>query len=90
MQRLMRMMNKDETAPEKIMEINPDHPLARNLVTIYGADPKDPFIDQATEQLYESALLLEGYLADPHKMVGRINAILEQASGWYAGLKKGS
>lgn len=90
MQRLMRMMNKDESAPEKIMELNPDHALTRNLIAIYGADPKDPFIAQATEQLYESALLLEGYLSDPHKMVGRINSILEQASGWYAGLKKGS
>jgi molecular chaperone HtpG len=89
MQRIMRLMHKDESLPEKIMEVNPDHPLTRNLIAIFGADKADPFIAQATEQLYESALLLEGYLSDPHKMVGRINAILEQASGWYAGLKKG-
>jgi len=90
MQRIMRMMAKDESVPDKIMEVNPDHPLTRNLLSIYAADPEDAFIVQATEQLYESALLLEGYLSDPHKMVGRINAILEQASGWYAGLKKGT
>ncbi|WP_243358383.1 molecular chaperone HtpG [Fundidesulfovibrio terrae] len=89
MQRIMRMMSKDETIPDKIMEVNPDHPLTRNLLAIYGADHADAFIAQATEQLYESALLLEGYLSDPHKMVGRINAILEKASGWYAGLKAG-
>ena len=88
MQRIMRLMQKDETIPDKIMEVNPDHPLTRNLLTIFAADPADPFIAQATEQLYESALLLEGYLSDPHKMVGRINSILEKASGWYAGLKK--
>ena len=90
MQRMMRLMQKDESVPDKIMEVNPDHALTRNLIAIYGADPADPFIAQATEQMYESALLLEGYLSDPHKMVGRINAILEQASGWYAGLKKGA
>lgn len=90
MQRIMRMMQKDESVPDKIMEVNPGHPLTRNLLAIYGADANDPFIAQATEQMYESALLLEGYLSDPHKMVGRINAILEQASGWYAGLKKGN
>ncbi|MBI4805654.1 MAG: molecular chaperone HtpG [Desulfovibrio sp.] len=90
MQRIMRMMQKDESVPDKIMEVNPGHPLTRNLIAIYGADAADPFIVQATEQMYESALLLEGYLSDPHKMVGRINAILEQASGWYAGLKKGN
>jgi len=90
MQRIMRMMQKDESVPDKIMEVNPGHPLTRNLLAIFGADAADPFIAQATEQMYESALLLEGYLSDPHKMVGRINAILEQASGWYAGLKKGN
>jgi len=89
MQRIMRLMAKDESVPDKIMELNPDHPLVRNLITIYGADADDPFVGQAAEQLYESALLLEGYLSDPHRMVARVNAILEQASGWYAGLKKG-
>ena len=88
MQKIMRLMSKDESIPVKIMEVNPDHPLTRNLLTIHEADAADPFIEKATMQLYESALLLEGYLSDPHKMVGRINAILEQASGWYAGLKK--
>jgi len=89
MQRIMRLMHKDESLPDKIMEVNPNHPLIRNLLAIQDADPADPFIAQAAEQLYESALLLEGYLADPHKMVARVNAILEQASGWYAGLKQG-
>lgn len=90
MQRMMRMMTKDESVPDKIMEINPDHALTRNLVTIFAVDPADPFITETAEQLYESALLLEGYLSDPHKMVERITKILEQASGWYAGVKKGS
>ncbi len=89
MQRIMRLMAKDESVPDKIMEINPDHALIRNLLAIHAADAADPFVGQATEQLYESALLMEGYLADPHKMVARINTILEQASGWYAGLKRG-
>jgi len=84
MQRIMRLMQKDESIPDKIMEVNPDHPLTRNLLTIFTADPNDPFITQATEQLFESALLLEGYLSDPHAMVKRVNAILEQASGWHA------
>jgi len=84
MQRIMRLMRKDETIPDKIMEVNPGHLLTRNLLAIFTADPDDPFIVQATEQLFESALLLEGYLADPHAMVRRVNAILEEASGWHA------
>jgi molecular chaperone HtpG len=35
------------------------------------------------EQLYESALLMDGYLADPHKMVNRLNKLMEDSSAWY-------
>ena len=38
----------------------------------------------AVEQLYDSALLLDGYLADPHQMVARINDLLADASALHA------
>ncbi len=77
-------MNKDASIPQKILEINKDHKLIRNLLSIYKKNAKDSFISETTEQLYESSLLLEGYLNDPHKMVGRINQLLEQASQLYS------
>ncbi|MEF2144598.1 MAG: molecular chaperone HtpG [Desulfovibrionaceae bacterium] len=83
MDKIMRVMTKDTSIPQKALEVNPDHPLVRNLIAIYEKDRKDPFIDQAAEQLYESALLLEGYLTDPHALVGRIQNLLADASGWY-------
>jgi molecular chaperone HtpG len=88
MEKLMRVMNKDESVPRKVLEINPDHPLTRNLLRLYRADADDRLLAQATEQLYESALLLEGYLRDPHALVGRVNSLLEQATGWYAEVRK--
>lgn len=90
MQRIIKAMSKDESVPDKIMEINPDSPLIRNLMAIHAANPADPFLAQATEQLFESALLLEGYLFDPHRMVGRINAILERASVRHAETGQGN
>ncbi len=83
MHKMMQMMNKDLTPPQKVMEINKDHPLTRNLLKIYKHDPRDPFIDNAVQQMYESALLLEGYLTDPHTLVNRVNSLLEQSSGWH-------
>ncbi|WP_018124294.1 molecular chaperone HtpG [Desulfovibrio oxyclinae] len=83
MDKVMRHIQKDTSIPAKVMEINPDHPLTRNLIRIYEADAQDPFVEQAARQLYESALLLEGYLQDPHALVGRIQSLLTQASGWY-------
>ena len=83
MHKMMQMMNKDMTPPQKAMEINKDHPLTRNLLKIYKKDPRDPFIENAAQQMFESALLLEGYLTDPHTLVNRINDLLEQSSGWH-------
>jgi molecular chaperone HtpG len=84
----MRVMSKDTSIPKKILEINPDHALIRNMLTILEKDENDPFIDQAANQLYESALLLEGYLTDPHALVGRVQDLLTKSSGWYVASEK--
>lgn len=83
MDKIMRVMSKDSSIPKKVLEVNPDHPLVRNLLTIMERDENDPFIEQAANQLYESALLLEGYLTDPHALVGRVQDLLTKSSGWY-------
>jgi len=31
--------------------------------------------------------LLEGYLTDPHRLVNRMNKMLEQSSGWHPAVK---
>jgi molecular chaperone HtpG len=83
MQKMMHIMNKDLSVPEKIFEVNKDHKLMRNLLVIYKKDPKDPFITETVDQLYESALLLEGYLTDPHTLVNRVQEILVKSSSWH-------
>jgi len=80
MQKIMRLVTKDASIPKKALEINRDHALIRNLLSIYRRDAADPFLGRAVEQLYDSALLLDGYLADPHQMVARINDLLADAS----------
>ncbi len=82
MDKIMRVISKDASIPTKTMEINPDHGLIRSLVKIHARNPEDPFVRQAVEQLYESSLLLEGYLSDPHALVGRIQDLLTKAGEW--------
>jgi molecular chaperone HtpG len=84
MQKIMRLVTKDTSIPKKALELNRDHALIRNLLSIYRRDAADPFIGRAVEQLYDSALLLDGYLADPHQMVARINDLLSDASALHA------
>ncbi len=88
MQKILQVMNKDTSIPKRLMEINKDSKLIRNLLKVFKADNNDPYIESVTEQLYESALLLEGYLADPHKLVNQINKLLEDSSDWYTNLKE--
>ncbi len=88
MQKMMRMMNKDMEIPKKVFEINRDHKLIRNLLKVFKADRHDEYITNVVEELFESALLLEGDLMDPHKLVSKINQMLEQSSDWYTEVKK--
>ncbi|MEN8192613.1 MAG: molecular chaperone HtpG [Bacteroidota bacterium] len=88
MQKMMNMMaNKDEI-PQKTIEVNKDHKLIRNLLKVFKSDPNDKYIAEVTEQLYDTSLLLEGYLSDPHKLVNRVNSMLEESSNWYTEVKK--
>lgn len=87
MQKILKMTNQNIGTQKKIMEINKDNKLIRNLIEVFKKDSNDPLIANATEQLYESALLLEGNLDDPHKLVKRINELLENSSEWYLGKK---
>ncbi|TVM18684.1 molecular chaperone HtpG [Oceanidesulfovibrio indonesiensis] len=87
MQKIMRTLNKETDPPKKTLELNPDHPLLRNLLAVYKKDPQDAYLITAVEQLFESSLLMDGYLSDPHAMVERINSLLEKSSGWYLEVK---
>ena len=83
MHKIMQLVTKDTSIPKKIFEINQDHKLVRNLLSVFAKNEKDEFVATIVEQLYESALLMDGYLADPHKMVSRLNKLMEDSSAWY-------
>jgi len=88
MQKLMKLANQNLGEQKKIFEVNKDHKLVRNLLTVFKKSSNDNYIKNVTEQLYESALLLEGSLDDPHKLVNRLNKMMEESSDWYVEVKK--
>jgi molecular chaperone HtpG len=83
MQKIMQIINKDASIPKKVMEVNKDHALIRHLIEIYKKNAKDNHLNQVTEQLFDSSLLLEGYLTDAYGMVSRIEQLLEKATELY-------
>lgn len=88
MERLMRVMQKDDSIPQKIFEINRDHPLLRTMLKLSKADPDDSQLAEMIQSLFDSTLLLDGYIKDPHALASRATKLLEQASAWYADVKK--
>lgn len=87
MQKILKITNQNIGSQKRIMEVNQNHLLVRNLLKIYKTNSDDEFITQATNQLYESSLLQEGNLDDPHELVVHINKLLEQSSDWYCKVK---
>jgi molecular chaperone HtpG len=87
MKKILRLANKEMGVDKKILEINKDHKLIRNMLKMFKNNSNDEFILTTVEQLFESALLQEGSLLDPHKLVNRINKMLEDSSEWYSKIK---
>jgi molecular chaperone HtpG len=62
------------------VEINPQHPLVKNLAELVKTGGSDDLANAVIEQLYESALLVEGLLPNPADMVSRIQQLMEAAT----------
>ncbi len=88
LEKLLRTMNNDSSIPQKIFEINPNHPLIHNMMNIYKANPDDPLLTDMIHTLFETSQLLDGYIQDPFVLANRVNTLLQKSSGWYTEIKK--
>ncbi len=88
MEKLLRVMQKNEQMPTKILEVNPDHPLLRNLLRIFRDSPENPVIPEIVNSLFDNVLLLDGFLGDPYLMADRNLKLMDKAASWYADLLK--
>ncbi len=76
MQRVYRMMDREYQIPKKILEINPNHPIMKQLVLL---ESDNSLTGLVVEQIFESALLIEGLHPDPAAMIPRIQQLMESA-----------
>jgi molecular chaperone HtpG len=76
LQRVYKYLEKDYTVPKKVLELNPRHEILKKLLTLEsGSDLQKALV----EQIYESALLVEGLHPDPASMVSRLEQIMTAA-----------
>jgi TNF receptor-associated protein 1 len=81
MERVMQAARLEKGEPlqetgSKNLEINPGHPLIRQLSLLRGTD--EPFAREVIEQIFDNALIQAGLMVDPRKMVERSYKILER------------
>ena len=80
MERMMKMMNQDIPASKKILEINPSHPLIKNLAQIHENKGDESLLKSCVLQVYEGALLIDGNMESPTEFVARMTEIMEHAT----------
>ena len=76
LQRVYKMLGKEYEIPRKILELNPTHAILKNLLKQESGSALQIAI---IEQIYDSALLVEGLHPDPSSMVARMQEIMSAA-----------
>ena len=80
MERMMKMMGGQFDESKKILEINPMHPLIKNLAQLHRSNSEEAILKSCVLQLYEGALLIDGNMETPTDFVARMTDIMEQAT----------
>ncbi len=76
LQRVYKYLGKEYEVPKKVLELNPSHIILKKLLDLDSASELQTLI---IEQIYDSALLVEGLHPDPSSMASRVQQIIEAA-----------
>ncbi|XVE78328.1 hypothetical protein DITRI_Ditri13aG0135900 [Diplodiscus trichospermus] len=86
MERLMKAQTVGDTSTlefmkgRRVFEINPDHPIIRELNAAYKSNPDDEDALRAIDLLYDAALVSSGYTPDnPAQLGGKIYEMMGSA-----------
>ncbi|NWF63450.1 MAG: molecular chaperone HtpG [Chloroflexi bacterium] len=76
LQRVYKYLGKEYAIPKKVLELNPSHDLLKNLLKLEEGSELQTIV---IEQIFDSALLVEGLHPDPSSMAERVQRIMEAA-----------
>ncbi|MEQ1500848.1 MAG: molecular chaperone HtpG [Myxococcota bacterium] len=79
MERILKQVNVDGAKSKRVLELNPRHPLIRNLTALVAAG-KQAEAEPLARMLYDDALLLDGSVAEPAALGRRLQELLTRAS----------
>jgi len=79
-ERIMKMMDKEGVTAKRILELNASHPIVKNLSALAAKDAEAPQLAVWAEMLFDQALLAEGVVEDPARLVKRFQDLLIEVS----------
>ncbi len=81
LERLLREHGRGMPRPQRILEVNPAHPVIEHLRKLNEKDAKSEQVAEWIELLHDQALLTEGSaLEDPNRFAKRMTALLTQVA----------
>jgi len=76
LQRVYKYLGQDYEIPKKILELNPSHDILKGMLKLEADSELQTAI---IEQIFDSALLVEGIHPDPSSIAPRVQQIIEAA-----------
>ncbi|GBU21487.1 molecular chaperone HtpG [Fibrobacteres bacterium R8-0-B4] len=81
LEKMMKAMGQEAPVSKRVLEINAEHPIIKNINERYVEAPDGPELAEWVRLLYDGALIAEGRpAADPAAYLKRVNTLLEKAS----------
>jgi molecular chaperone HtpG len=80
MEKMMQLLDKQFKGSKRILEINTSHGLIKNLASLLEENKESEILKESVEQLYQGALLIEGYIQKPSDFVKRMTEFMEKAT----------
>ena len=82
LEKLLKQHQQIDKTSQKILEINPTHPLIKDLLKIVDNDKEKIVFDDASWLLLDQARIIEGQpVSDPNKFARRMNSLLQRGIG---------
>lgn len=79
-ERIMKLMDQASTESKRILELNPAHPIVKNLNALAEKSPDSERVTSFAELLLDQALLAEGVVQNPAELVKRLQGLLTEVS----------
>jgi len=80
LERIMKMVDERAGSQKRILELNPTHPIVKNIDTLVKKDADSEKVKVFAELLFDQALLAEGIIEDPASLVKKFQDMLTEVS----------